>query len=144
MRLRWGRWLLFVRIIAAAGIGTYLGAAAAGLLAVLTGQAFSAGSDWLLGVPVLAVLGAAVAPVVGWLTRFWLAPGLQHRLLLFTCVGAVTMPLAFAISELRWLDSVGLLFLFTGWLTMLVVYVRALPGIERARARHRYARRVAQ
>ena len=106
----------FVGLIGAAAVGAYLGAAVAGLLAVVTGQAFAVGSPWPGGVSVLALLGAVGGWLVAQLTRMRLAPGLSRRTLVFTLSGVVSLPLAVAIGQLHKVDSAGIiLVVIAGW-----------------------------
>lgn len=106
----------FAGLIGAAAVGAYLGAVAAGLLAVVTGQVFAAGSPWPAGAGVLALLGAAGGWLVAGLTRSRLAPRLPRRTLVFTLGGLVSLPLAVAIGQLRQMDSVGIvLVVIAGW-----------------------------
>ncbi|MGH3934006.1 MAG: hypothetical protein ACRDS1_03315 [Pseudonocardiaceae bacterium] len=98
----------FGGMIGAAGAGAYLGAVVAGLLAVLTGQAFAAGSPWPAGVGVLALLGAAGGWLLARLTPARLVPRLSHRTLMFTVGGFVSLPLAVAIGQLHQVGSVGI------------------------------------
>ncbi|MGH3927230.1 MAG: hypothetical protein ACRDS1_16225 [Pseudonocardiaceae bacterium] len=89
----------FGGLIRAAGVGAYLGATVAGLLAVLTGQAFAAGSPWPAGAPVLALLGAAGGWLLARLTRARLVPRLARRTSVFIVGGLVSLPLAVAIGS---------------------------------------------
>ncbi|MEU7477070.1 hypothetical protein AB0A63_13870 [Lentzea sp. NPDC042327] len=111
----------FARFIGACGVGSYLGAATAGLVALLSGKAFEPGSPWLAGVPFLAVIGALVTAVAFRLTRYWLLPKLRRRLLWGALAGAVLTPFAVAVGQLgdlrplaAWLMLAGAL--PTGWL----------------------------
>lgn len=106
----------FAGLIGAAAAGAYLGAVVAGLLAVLTGQAFAAGSPWPAGVGVLALLGAAGGWLLAQLTRARLAPRLSRRTLVFALGGLVSLPLAIASGQLHQVDSVGIvLVVIAGW-----------------------------
>lgn len=126
MRLR--SWAMFAKLISAGGLGTYVGAAAAGLVAVLTGQVFAPGSAWPAAVPGLAVLGIVLGAVVARLSRRWLFPQIPRRgkgLLGFLGAGLVTLPLAVAIGQFHQLRGVGLPLIAVGTLAMVVVYLRA-------------------
>ncbi|MGH4011275.1 MAG: hypothetical protein ACRDTH_24465 [Pseudonocardiaceae bacterium] len=106
----------FAGLIGAAAVGAFLGAVVAGLLAVLTGQAFAAGSPWPAGAGVLALLGAAGGWLLARLTRARLAPRLFRRTLMFTLGGLVSLPLAIAVGQLHQVDSVGIvLVVIAGW-----------------------------
>lgn len=96
----------FAGVVGAAATGAYFGAAVAGLLALLTGQVFDAGSPWPAGAGVLAVLGAASGWLVARLTR--LALTMNRRTLVFTVTGAVSFPLAVAIGQLHQVGGVGI------------------------------------
>lgn len=123
----------FAGLVGAAAAGAYVGAVAVGLLAVLTGQVFAAGSPWPAGVGVLAVLGAAGGWLLARLTR--LAPALDRRVLVLTVGGLVSLPLAVAIGQLRHGGSVGIGLVMIAGLVGAVTHVRA-----RRRAATRYAR----
>jgi hypothetical protein len=118
--------VVFWRFIGSFGVGTYLGAAAAGLIALLTGTVFAAGSTWATGLPVLAVLGAIITAVVSRLTRPWLLPKLaRHRWLWGAAAGLLLGPLAIAVGELGGLLApVGLPLMFIGAVTTVVLWVR--------------------
>lgn len=133
MRTRMWGGVSFAGLLGAAAAGAYVGAVAAGLLAVLTGQVFAAGSPWPAGVGVLAVLGAAGGWLLARLTRLALA--LDRRVLVLTVGGVVSLPLAVAIGQLRQAGSVGIvLVMIAGWAGVRT-YVRA-----RRRAVRRYVR----
>lgn len=101
--------VVFWRFIGAAGVGSFLGAAVAGLVAVVTARVFADGSPWVTGLPVLAVLGALVMAGVARLTRFWLVPRLvRHRMLWGAVAGSVVTPLAVAVGQLGDLLPVAL------------------------------------
>ena len=121
--MRAGSIVMFGRLIGVTGLGAYLGAALAGLIAVITGQAFAA--PWPAAVPVLAVLGGAVGAAVSWLTRRWFAPRLRHRFLVLSGAGIPTLPLAVAIGQFHAIASVDLLLIFLGGATTLIIYLRA-------------------
>lgn len=99
--------IVYARLCGAAGLGVLLGAAATGLLNLLTGTVFTHQPYWLAGVPVLAVLGALAGFLAGWMTRRWFAPAAPRRRLLFTMGGAIAVPLATAVHT----GSTGLAFL---------------------------------
>jgi hypothetical protein len=106
----------FAGLIGAAAVGAYLGAVVAGLLAVVTGQVFAAGSPWPAGSGVLALLGAAGGWLVAGLTRARLAPRLFRRTLVCTLGGLVSLPLAIAIGQLHQVGGVGIvLVVIAGW-----------------------------
>jgi hypothetical protein len=88
-------------------LGNFLGIAASGLIAVVSGQAFATGSHWLVALPGSVVLGALSGPIIAWLTRRWFFPGDptrqnggRRRTLLFTVAASVVVPLAVAVGEL--------------------------------------------
>jgi hypothetical protein len=116
----------FTRLIGAAGLGAYLGAAIAGLFALLTGEVFAPSNTWLVALPILAVLGAGIGGLAGWLTRRWLAPRTPRRRLTFVVAGAVALPLATAIGQLHAIDVVGVPLVFAGAIGMVTVYWRAV------------------
>jgi hypothetical protein len=122
----------FAGLVGAAAAGAYVGAAAAGLLAVLTGQVFAAGSPWPAGVGVLAVFGAAGGWLLARLTPLALA--VDRRVLVLTVGGLVSLPLAVAIGQLHQAGSVG-----TG-LVMIAGLSGAVTHARRRRAVTRYAR----
>lgn len=115
----------FIRLCAASGLGVYLGGSVAGLVAIVNGDAFAAGSRWLSDLPALAVFGAGVGAAATWLTRRWLLPRLSHRLLAFTVTGVVTLPLFAAISQLRAIETVGAPLALLGGALTATVYWRA-------------------
>lgn len=131
--------VVFARLLGAIGVGTYLGAAVAGLIAVLTGQALVSGSPWVTALPVLTVLGAVLTAAVAWLTRFWLLPRVTRRRTLWGAVaGAILTPLAIAIGQLGDLFAVGMLPILIGAVTTAVLWVRwfrATHPTPRARPR---------
>jgi hypothetical protein len=129
----------FVRLLGAAALGAYLGAAAAGLLAVLTGETFAPGSTWLMALPVLAVLGAGIGGCVGWLTRRWLAARTSRRSLGFVVAGAAALPLATGVGQLHAIEAVGVPLVFAGAIMMSTVYLRAVRTTAR-RSSSRYSR----
>jgi hypothetical protein len=96
----------FAGVVGAAATGAYLGAAVAGLLALLTGQVFDAASPWPAGAGVLAVLGAVGGWLVARLIR--LALTMNRRTFVFTVAGAVSCPLAVASGQLHRVSSVGI------------------------------------
>lgn len=111
----------FAGMIGATGVGAYLGAALAGLLAVLTGQAFADDSPWPGGAVVLAVLGAGGGGLVTGLTA--LAWTMRHRTLLLVLGGLVSLPLATAIGQLHQADSIGIGLVAVGGVVGMRVYV---------------------
>lgn len=130
----------FGGLIRAAGAGAYLGAAVAGLLAVLTGHAFAAGSPWPAGAPVLALLGAAGGWLLARLTHMRLAPKLSRRTLVFTVGGFVSFPLAVAIGQLHQVDSVGIALVVIAGCASILSYVTGRRRRASQRAGGRYAR----
>ena len=105
--------ITFPGVVGAAASGAYVGAVVAGLLALVTGQVFDAGSPWPAGAGVLALMGA----VGGWLFArlSWLALRMHRRILVFTVAGLVSFPLAVAIGQLHQVDSIGIgLVMITG------------------------------
>lgn len=117
--------VVFWRFIGAAGVGAYLGAAAAGLVAVLTGRVFAPGSPWVTALPVLIVFGALLTVGAARLTRFWFLPKVTSRRWLWgAAAGAVLAPLAIAIGQLGNLLAVGMLLMLGGAVTTAVLWVR--------------------
>lgn len=96
----------FTGVIGAAAGGVYLGAVLAGLLALITGHVFDAGSPWPAGASVLALLGAAGGWLFAQLSRR--AITMHRRTLLFTVAGLVSLPLAVAIGQLHQVGSIGI------------------------------------
>lgn len=132
--------LSFAGLIGAAAGGAYLGATVAGMLAVMTGQAFAVGSPWPAGAGVLALLGAAGGWLLAQLTRTRLAPEMPRRTLVFTLGGLVSLPLAIAIGQLHQLDGVGtVLVVIAGWVGI-ISYVTGRLRRGSQRASGRYAR----
>lgn len=129
--------IAFVRLCAAAGLGVYLGASAAGLIAVLDGEAFRSGSPWLGNLPALAVVGAGVGLAVARLTRRWLALRTPRRWVVFAIGGIVTLPLFTAVSELGAIEAVGASLALAGGAVMTVLYWRASRSMPRSPARSR-------
>ncbi len=130
----------FAGLIGAAAAGAYLGAVVAGLLAVVTGQAFAAGSPWLAGAPVLALLGAVGGWLLARLTRARLAPRLSRRTLVFTVVGLVSFPLAVAVGQLHQMGSVGIVLVMIAGCAGILSYVTGRLRRASQRADGRYAR----
>jgi hypothetical protein len=115
--------VVFGRLIGATGLGAYLGAALAGLIAVITGQAFTA--PWPAAVPVLALLGCGVGASIAWITRRWFLPRIRHRMLVLAAAGVLVLPLAAAIGQFHAIGSIGILLVFLGGATTLTIYHRA-------------------
>lgn len=128
----------FAGVIAAAATGAYLGAAIAGLLALLTGQVFAAGSPWPAGVSVLALLGAVGGWLLARLTR--LALMVNRRTLVFTVAGLISFPLAVAIGQLRQVGSIGIGLVMIAGLTGVVTHVSSRRRRAMRRPSGRYAR----
>jgi hypothetical protein len=120
--------VVFLRCIGSLGVGTYLGAALAGLIAVVTGRVFAAGSTWAPALPVLTVLGAVLTAAAFAATRGWMLPTIhQHRRrwLWGAVAGVVLGPLAIAIGDLGGLlQPVGLPLILLCAVTTLVRWMR--------------------
>lgn len=112
----------FAGLIGASGVGTYLGTAVAGLVAVLSGQVLAQGSSWPAAAVMLAVLGAGAGAVIAGLTR--VARTLRRRTLILTAGGLVSLPLATAINHLDQVDSIGIGLVGLGGVVGVIVYVR--------------------
>ena len=123
--------VMFGRLVGATGLGAYLGAALAGLIAVVAGQAFSTGSPWLTALPVLAVLGAGLGAAIARLTRRWFLPHVRRRMLVFTVSNVLVLPLAVAIGQLHSIETIGILLVFAGGATTLAMYLRTAAGRTR-------------
>ena len=102
--------MTFIGLLGAGAPGAYCGAAAAGLLAVVTGQVRDPA-----GLVALAVVGAVGGWLVAMLTRW--APAVHHRVAVFTSGGLVSFPLAVSFGQLQppW-AQVGFGFVAAGWL----------------------------
>ncbi|WNV83149.1 hypothetical protein [Umezawaea sp. Da 62-37] len=117
--------VLYMRFIGAAGVGSYLGAATAGLIAVITGSVFAPGSIWAAAVPGLALLGALLTTGVARLTRFWLLPSITHRRTLWgAAAGAVLTPLAVGGSQPGVPINLTLLLMLIGSIVTAVLWTR--------------------
>lgn len=123
--------VVFGRLIGAAGLGAALGGAAAGLIAIVLGQAFQPGSTWLTGLPVLAVLGAIFGAGVARLTRQWFLPtfaarqnGSRYRMLLFIVGGMVVVPLTVAVGQLDAIAAVAIPLMLLGSMVTLMLWTR--------------------
>ncbi|GAA3357887.1 hypothetical protein [Saccharopolyspora gregorii] len=92
--MRFHFYIVLLRCSGASGIGVLLGCAIASLFGLLLGR-ISLTPGWLLGAPVLALLGAAAGLITARLTRLWLLPCIARRRLLFTLIGAGALPLGF-------------------------------------------------
>lgn len=115
--------VLFLRFIGAGGVGAYVGAAASGLIAVLTGKVFAPGSPWVAGLPFLIVIGAVLTMGIARLTRAWLLPTVATRRMLWgAAIGAVVLPLAVAVGELGDLAPIAIGLMAVGWLTTVVTW----------------------
>ncbi|WP_017975776.1 hypothetical protein [Actinopolyspora halophila] len=91
--------VVFIRLCGVTGFGVFLGLAIAGLVGIITGRAFTDGTAWLAGVPVLAALGTAVGATTAWLTRRWFFSSMPRRWLLFASSGLLVLPLATAVGQ---------------------------------------------
>lgn len=118
--------VVFWRFLGSIGVGTYLGAAVAGTVALVTGKVFAAGSTWAAALPVLAVLGAGITAVVFRMTRPWLLPKIHRfRWLWGAAAGLLLGPLAIAVGDLGGLlQPVGLPPMLIGAVTTVVLWVR--------------------
>lgn len=125
--------VVFFRGLGSLGVGSYLGAALAGLVAVLTGRAFAAGSTWVTALPVLAVLGAILTAAAFAATRGWVLPKfarahrhwMLRRWLWGAVAGVVLAPLAIAVGDLgSLLSPIGLPLMLIGAVATLVMWVR--------------------
>jgi hypothetical protein len=118
--------VVFWRFIGSFGVGTYLGAAVAGVVALATGKVFATGSTWAAALPVLAILGAAITAAVFRLTRPWLLPRIvRFRWLWGAAAGVLLGPLAIAVGDLDGLlKPVGLPLMAIGAATTVVLWVR--------------------
>ncbi|GAB2679718.1 hypothetical protein GCM10027271_46190 [Saccharopolyspora gloriosae] len=90
--MRFNFYIVCLRCSGASGIGVLLGCATAHLFGLLLGRV-PLTHEWLLGAPVLALLGAVAGLVTAKLTRLWLAPDASRRRLRFTIIGAAAVPL---------------------------------------------------
>lgn len=123
----------FAKVIGATGVGTYLGAATAGIGAIVTGAAFD--GVWLAGIPGLAILGACLGALVAPLTGHWLLPQISRRGWVFTGAGLITMPLIGTIGNMDRLGGVLIGLVFAGGLSTVTLYLRSLRARRVARAR---------
>jgi hypothetical protein len=109
--------MTFTGLLAAGAPGAYCGAVAAGLLAVVTGQVLHPAA--MAGLAVLGAVGGLLAAMLtGW------APAVHRRVVVFTVVGLVSLPLAVCIGQLQhqWATwGVGLV--AAGWLIRTGRYV---------------------
>lgn len=121
--MRTVRGISFAGLIAAGTVGAYFSAVVAGLLAVLTGQAFVVGSPWPAGVGVLALLGAVGGCLLAGITRARLVPGLSRRTLVFAIGGLVSLPLAVAVGQLHQLGGVGIVLVVIAGLAGIIRYL---------------------
>lgn len=96
--MRFRSFIVFARLCGAAGLGVFLGAGATGLVNVISGNILAHDPTWLTGAPVLAMLGALLGFLIAWITRRWFAPHAPYRRTFFTLAGALTLPLATAVS----------------------------------------------
>lgn len=136
----------FGRLLGAAGLGATLGAAVAGLIALVSGQAFQSGNPWLTGLPVLALLGAGIGALVAPLTHRWFLPaspdrrhGEHRRLLLFAAAGLVVVPLAIAAGQWHAVATVTIPLMVVGSAAILALRTRT---IRRSHPRRHVARQV--
>ncbi|RAS59520.1 hypothetical protein C8D87_114132 [Lentzea atacamensis] len=123
--MRFSSFVAFLRFIGAFGAGAYFGAAAAGLVAVVTGRVFAPGSTWVAALPFLVILGAVLTAGAAWLTRLWLLPKLRRRRKRWgAAAGVVLTPLAVAFGELGDLAPLGVVLVLIGAVTTAVLWVR--------------------
>lgn len=115
---------MFIRLCAASGLGVYLGASIAGLLAVITGQPLTAGSPWATIALTSAVAGAGAGAAACWLTRRWLLTKVSARWWTFIVAGVITLPLFTVVGQLRTVGSADALLALGGGVVMVVVYWR--------------------
>jgi hypothetical protein len=107
------------------GAGTYLGAAASGVIAVATGRVFTPGNPWVEALPGLMMLGAMVTAFFARLTRRWLLSRLRRRRALGGGVaGMLLMPLAVGTADLGELSGLGLALMLIGALTTAALCLR--------------------
>lgn len=125
--------VVFFRGLGSLGVGSYLGAAVAGLIAVLTGRAFATGSTWVAALPVLVIFGAILTAAAFAATRGWVLPAFarQHRRFMLrrwlwgAIAGVVLGPLAIAIGDLgSLLSPIGLPLIAIGGVSTFVLWVR--------------------
>ncbi|MCP2242514.1 MULTISPECIES: hypothetical protein [Lentzea] len=117
--------VVFMRLIGAGGVGAYVGAAASGLIAVLTGKVFAPGSPWTTGLPFLIVIGAVLTMGIARLTRAWFLPAVATRRILWgAAAGAVLLPLAVAVGELGDLAPIAVGLMAIGWVTTVVLWIQ--------------------
>lgn len=116
--------VVFARLCGAAGLGVFLGAAASGLVNIVTGWAFIRGNAWVTGVPVLAILGGIAGVTIAWLTRRWLMPEASRRRLLFTAAGALAAPAATAAAQGEPNTAVTFPLIFAGTAMIVTLWVQ--------------------
>lgn len=116
--------VVFLRLCGAAGFGVFLGLAIAGLVGIVTGRAFADGTEWLAGVPILAVFGMPLGAVVAWLTRRWFLPATPRRWLFFTAAGLLALPLATAVGQGETSNAVVFPIIAIGGLTTVMLWQR--------------------
>lgn len=115
----------FIRLCAASGLGVYLGASIAGLLAVMTGRPLTASSAWVTIALTSAVAGAGAGAAACWLTRRWLLTRVPARWWKFIVAGVVTLPLFTVLGQLPTVGSADALLALGGGVVMAAVYWRA-------------------
>lgn len=124
----------FGRLIGAAGLGSALGAAVAGLIAIVIGRV---DSTFLAALPGLAVLGAGAGTVVARLTRQWFLPsdpaqqhGARLRMLQFAAAGLMVLPLTVAVGQLHAGSTVMIPLMFLGSVITLTLWTRSFRPIH--------------
>jgi hypothetical protein len=91
--------ITFGGLIFSGGAGVYLGAVPVGAVALISTTFADPAS--LIGVPVLALLGAAAGSLVAYFTRRSIRPHMQHRYLRGSLAGAITLPISTFIGQLQ-------------------------------------------
>ena len=140
LAMRTVRGISFAGLIAAGTVGAYFSVVVAGLLAVLTGQAFAAGSPWPAGVGVLALLGVVGGWLLAGVSRARLVPELSRRTLVFALGGLVSLPLAVAVGQLHQVGGVGIVLVVTAGLVSISRYLTGRRRRAPQRFDGRYAR----
>jgi hypothetical protein len=138
--MRTVRGISFAELIAAGTVGAYFSAVVAGLLAVITGQAFAGGSLWLAGAGVLALFGAVGGWLLAGITRARLVPKMSRRTLAFALGGLVSLPLAVAVGQLHQVGGVGIVMVVLAGLVGIIRYLRRRLRRASQRFDQQYAR----